>query len=145
MNTTTSRGFIAVVAAPFAAAGIVAAGLGIAAVAHASTAPVVSAKSGMVLSKEFAAEQQEEQGGAADPIDLQRQQEAKQAASPNKQQHSQIMGNLKAEQQEQGALNKVESLENDQPAEPKAHVYAVKAPVHKKLGLMHAGYSQMGG
>ena len=145
MHTTTSRGFMAFVAAPLAAAGIVAAGFGMAAVAHANTAPVVSAKSGMVLSKEFDAQQQEVQGGATQAIDLQMQQEAKQADSPNKQQHWQIMGNLKAEQQEQGALNKVESLENDQPAEPKAHVYAVTAPVHEKKGLMHAGYSQMGG
>ncbi len=36
----------------------------------------------------------------------------------------------------------VEALANVQPAEPKAHVYVLKTPVHKKLGLMRAGFSQ---
>jgi hypothetical protein len=145
MNTTTSRGFIALFAGPIAAAGIVAGGLGVAAVAHASTTPGVTAKSGMVMSKEFVAQQQELQGGAAKPIDLQMQQEAKQPDSPTKQEHSQLKGNLKAEEQKQDAMTAVESQENDQSAEPKAQVYTLKTPVHKKLGMMHAGWSQMGG
>src|SRR6476646_1944836 len=107
MNTTTSRGFIALFAGPVAAAGIVAGGLGVAAVAHASTTPGVTAKSGMVLSKEFIAQQQE---------------------------HPQLMENLKAEEQKQDAMTAVESQENDQSAEPKAHVYTLKTSVHKKLG-----------
>lgn len=37
----------------------------------------------------------------------------------------------------------VRSLENDQTPEPKAQVYTVKNPVHKHLGLMKAGWSQM--
>ena len=142
MNKTTSRGFIALFAAPVAAAGIVAGGLGVAAVAHASTTPGVTAKSGMVLSKEFVAQQQ---GGAAKPIDLQMQQEAQQPDSPTKQERSQLMGNLKAEEQKQDAMTAVESQENDQSAEPKAHVYTLKTPVNKKLGMMHVGWSQMGG
>ena len=145
MNTTTSRGFMALLAGPGAAAGIVAGALGVAAVAHASTTPSVSAKSGMVLSKEFVAQQQEQQGGAARPIDLQMQQEAKQPDSPTQQEHSQLMGNLKAEEQKQGAMTAVESQENDQTVEPKAHLYTLKAPVNKKLGMMHIGWSQMGG
>ncbi len=36
----------------------------------------------------------------------------------------------------------VEALANVQPAEPEAHVYVLKTPVHKKLGLMRAGFSQ---
>jgi hypothetical protein len=145
MNTTTSRGFIAILAGPVAAAGIMAGGLGLAAIAHASTTPGVSAKSGMVMSKEFVAQQQEEQGGAAKPIDLQTQQEAKQVDSPAQQEHSQLMGNLKAEEQKQDAMTTVESQENDQTAEPKAKVYTLKTPVNHKLGMMHIGWSQMGG
>jgi hypothetical protein len=145
MNTTTSRGFIAIFAGPVAAAGIMAGGLGLAAIAHASTTPSVSAKSGMVMSKEFVAQQQEEQGGAAKPIDLQIQQEAKQVDSPTQQEHSQLMGNLKAEEQKQDAMTSVESQENDQTPEPKANVYTLKTPVHQKLGMMHIGWSQMGG
>jgi hypothetical protein len=145
MDTTTSRGLIAMIATPVAAAGIVAGGLGMAAIANASTSPDMTSKSGMALSKEFLAQQTQEQGGAAEAIDLQVQQEAKQPDSPNKQQRSQIMGNLKAEQTERSALDTVESLENDQPAEPKADVFTLETPVRKKMGLMHAGYSQMGG
>jgi hypothetical protein len=145
MNTTTSRGFIALFAGPVAAAGIVAGALGVAAVAHASSTPGVSAKSGMVLSKEFVAQQQDQQGGAAKPIDLQIQQEAKQVDSPTKQEHSQLMGNLKTEEQKQGAMTAVESQENDQTVEPKANLYTLKTPVNTKLGMMNAGWSQMGG
>jgi len=119
--------------------------LGVAAVAHASSTPGVSAKSGMVLSKEFVAQQQDQQGGAAKPIDLQIQQEAKQVDSPTKQEHSQLMGNLKTEEQKQGAMTAVESQENDQTVEPKANLYTLKTPVNTKLGMMNAGWSQMGG
>jgi hypothetical protein len=145
MFTTAFRGFVALVAPPIAAAGIMAGGLGVAALAHASTTSGVRATSGMVLSKEFAAQQQEEQGGAPTAIDMQTQQEAKQIDSPNKQERLQLMGNLKAEEEKQNAMTAVESQENDQPAEPKANVYKLKTPVHKKLGMMHAGWSQMGG
>ena len=78
MNTTASRGLVALAAAPLAAACIFANVLGISAVAHASTVvPGVNAHaSGMVLSKEYIAEQKEEHGASAKPIDLQMQQEA---------------------------------------------------------------------
>jgi osmotically-inducible protein OsmY len=142
MFTTTSRGLVAMIAAPVAAAGILAGGLGMAAIASASTVP---AKSGMVLSKEFVAQQMQEQSSAAKPSKAEIQQQPQQLDSPTKQEHSQLMGNLKAEEQKQDAMSAVESQENDQPSEPKAQVYTLKTPVHPKPGMMHAGWSQMGG
>lgn len=142
MNTTTSRGLVAFVAAPVAAAGIIAGALGLSAIAHASTTPAVGPKSGMVVSREFVAQQKQEQNKTAQQMDLQQQEEEAQPDSPAKQEHSELIGNLKAMEVKEVALKTVESLENDQPAEPKAHVYALKSPVHKHLGLMHAGWSQ---
>ena len=144
MNTTTSRGLIGFAAAPVAAAGILASALGLSAVAHASATPGVNTHlSGMVLSREYAAQQKQEHAKAGAPIDLQRQQEGQQSDSPAQQERAEPKLNLKAEERKEGALKTVESLENVQTAEPKAHVYALKTPVHKKLGLMRAGFSQM--
>lgn len=96
----------------------------------------------MVLSREYAAQQKQEHAKAGAPIELQRQREGQQSDSPAKQERSELKLALKAEEQMEGALKTVESLANVQTAVPKAHVYALKTPVHKKLGLMHAGFSQ---
>jgi hypothetical protein len=96
----------------------------------------------MVLSKEYVAQQKQEHAQPGAPIDLQRQKEGQQSDSPAKQERSELKLNLKAEEQKQGALRTVESLENVQTAEPKAHAYTLKTPVHKKPGLMRAGFSQ---
>ena len=84
MNTTASRGLVAIVAAPIAAAGICANVLAVSAVAHASTViPGVNAHaSGMTLSPEYISEQKEEHGASAKPIDLQMQQQASQPTAP---------------------------------------------------------------
>ena len=42
-------------------------------------------------------------------------------------------------------MTAVESQENDQTVEPKANLYTLKTPVNTKLGMMNAGWSQMGG
>ncbi|MGZ6777496.1 MAG: hypothetical protein ACXVGO_00725 [Mycobacterium sp.] len=142
MTTIAFRGLAMLVAAPVAVAGIIAATLGLPAVAHASVTPGVNARtSRMVLSREYVAQQ--EHGAATTPLDKQQQDEEAQADSPAKQEHSELRGDLKAAEVKEGAVKTVESLANVQPAEPKAHVYAVKAPVHKRVGLMHAGFSQV--
>ena len=38
----------------------------------------------------------------------------------------------------------MESLENVQTPEPKSHVYALKNPIRKHLGLLKDGFSQVG-
>jgi hypothetical protein len=145
MNTTASRGLVALAATPIAAAGIFANVLGISAVAHASTVvPGVNAhSSGMVLSKEYISEQKEEHGTSAKPIDLQMQQEAAQPLSPAKQEANELKGNLKAEEVKEVALNTVEQLANVQTPEPKSHAYKLKNPIHKHMGMMKAGFSQV--
>ena len=123
MNTTIPRGLIGVVATPVAAAGIFASALGLSAVAHASAVPGVDThRSGMVLSREYAAQQKQEHAKAGAPIELQRQREGQQSDSPAKQERSELKLDLKAEEQMEGALKTVESLANVQTAEPKAHV-----------------------
>ena len=145
MKTTASRGLVTMAAVPIAAAGIFANVLGISAVAHAATAvPGVNVhSSGMVLSKEYMAEQKEEHGGSATPIDLQMQQEAAQPCSPAKEEANELKGNLKAEEVKEVALTTVEELANVQTPEPKSHAYELKSPIHKHLGMMKAGFSQV--
>jgi hypothetical protein len=144
MSMITFRGVAAMVAAPVAVAAIVAGSVGPAAVAHATVAPGVNSRaSRMALSREFVAQQKQEQRRATTPLDKQRQDEEAQSDSPAKQERSELSGDLKAAEVKEGAVKTVESLANVQPAEPKAHVYAVKAPVHDKVGLMHAGFSQV--
>lgn len=145
MNTTASRGLIALVAAPLIAAGIVTSAVGMSAVARASSVvPGVNTHaSGMVLSKEYIAEQKEEHGASAKPIDLQMQQEAAQPDSPAAQEKNELMGDIKAAEVKEVALNTVESLANVQTPEPKSHAYVLKNPVHKHLGMMKAGFSQV--
>ena len=145
MITTASRGLIALVPARLAAASIFANVLGVSAVAHASTViPGVNAHiSGMVLSKEYIAEQKEEHGASAKPIDLQMQQEGTQPGSPSKQEANELKGDIKAEEVKEVALNTVESLANVQTPEPKSHAYKLKNPIHKHLGMMKAGFSQV--
>jgi len=145
MNTTASRGVIGLVAAPVAAASIFASALVVSAVAHAATAvPGVNTRtSGMVLSKEYTSERKEEHGAPAKAIDLQLQQQAAQPDSPAKQEASELRGDIKAEEVKEDALNKVESLANVQTPEPKSHAYVLKNPVHKHLGMMKAGFSQV--
>ncbi|HKV17865.1 MAG TPA: hypothetical protein VJR50_02455 [Mycobacterium sp.] len=144
MNTIRSRGVLAAVAAPVAAAGLLAGTLGISAVANASSViPGVNTRtSGMVLSKEYISMQKEEHGAAAKPVDLQMQQEASQPDSPAAQEANEVKGNLMAEEVKAAALAKVESLANVQTPEPKSHAYVLKNPVRKHLGMMKAGFSQ---
>lgn len=144
MTTFAFRGLAAMVAAPVAVAGIVAGTVGSAAVAHAGVASGVNTRtSRMVLSHEYVAQRKQEQGTATTPLDEQQQDEEAQSDSPAEQEHSELMGDLKAAEVTEGAVKTVESLANVQPAQPKAHVYAVKAPVHNKVSLMHAGFSQV--
>ncbi len=102
-----------------------------------------TATSRMVLSKEYTAQQKEEHAKAGAPIDQQRQREGQQPDSPAEQERSELRSDLMAAEVKEVALKTVESLENDQTPEPKAHVYALKKPIHKHLGLMKAGWSQM--
>lgn len=145
MNITASRGLIALVAAPLVAAGIVTSAMEMSAVAHAAgVVPGVNTHaSGMVLSKEYIAEQKEEHGASAKPIDLQMQQDAAQPGSPTKQEANELKGDIRAEEVKEVALNTVEQLANVQTPEPKSHAYVLKNPVHKHLGMMKAGFSQV--
>jgi hypothetical protein len=144
MNTKKSRGLIAFVVAPVTAAGLIAGALGFADVAYASVTSGVDAhKSGMTLSKEYIAERKEEHGASADPIDLQMQQEGAQPGSPSKQEANGLKGDIKAGEVKEVALNTVESLANVQTPEPKSHAYTLKNPIHKHLGMMKAGFSQV--
>jgi hypothetical protein len=145
MNTTAPRGLVALAAAPIAVAGIFANMVGMAAVANASTVvPGVNThSSGMVLSKEYTAEQKEEHGASAKPIDLQMQQEAAQTCSPAKQEANELKGDIKAEEVKEVALKTVEQLANVQTPEPKSHAYKLKNPIHKHMGMMKAGFSQV--
>lgn len=145
MNTTASRGVIALLATPLVAAGILTSAVEMSAVAHAATAVSgVNAKaSGMVLSKEFTSQQKQEKGGAAKPIDLQMQQEATQPDSPAKQEANELKGDIKAEEVKEVALNTVESLANVQTPEPKSHPYRLKNSISKHRGMMKAGFSQV--
>jgi hypothetical protein len=146
MNTNTSRGLIGFVAAPVTAAAVMAGAVGFASVAHAGVTPGVNVHaSRMMLSRESLAQQKQVHGKSAAALDQQRQQEEKQSDSPAKQEASELNGDLKAEQVKQTALKTVESLANVQPAEPKAHTYALKTPIHKPVSLMRAGFSQMAG
>ncbi len=146
MNTTASRGLIALVATPLVAAGLLTSAVEMSAVAHAATAvPGVNTRmSGMVLSKEYITEQKEEHGASAKPIDLQMQQQAGQTDSPAKQEANELKGDIKAEEVKEDALNKVESLANVQTPQPKAHAYQLKNRIHKHIGMMKAGFSQVG-
>lgn len=144
MKVNTSRGLIGFVAGPVTAAGLIAGALGFADVAHASVTPGVNAHaSGMTLSHEYVAQQKQLHGAAVKPIDLQMQQEAAQPDSPAKQEASELKGDIKAEEVKEVALNKVESLANVQTPEPKSHAYKLKNPIHKHLGMMKAGFSQV--
>jgi hypothetical protein len=145
MNTSASGGLAALAATPIVAAGLFANMLGLSAVAHASTVvPGVNAhSSGMVLSKEYISGQKDEHGASAKPIDLQMQQEAAQPLSPAKQEANELKGNIKAEEVKEVALNTVEQLANVQTPEPKSHAYKLKNPIHKHMGMMKAGFSQV--
>jgi hypothetical protein len=144
MNTNTSRGLIGFVAAPVTAAAVMAGALGFASVAHAGVTPGVNEHaSRMMLSGEYITARKEEHGGSADPIDLQMQQEGAQPGSPSKQEASQLKGDIKAGEVKEVALNSVESLANIQTPEPKSHAYKLKNPIHKHLGMMKAGFSQV--
>jgi len=145
MRTTASRSRVTLVAAPVAAAGILASTLGVSAVANASSVvPGVNTRtSGMVFSKEYTTQQKEEKGAAIKPIDLQMQQEASQPNSPAAQEANELRGNLMAEEVKEVALKKVESMACVQTPEPKSHAYVLKNPVHKHLGMMKAGFSQV--
>jgi hypothetical protein len=145
MNTTASRGLITLVAAPLAATGIFANVLAASAVAQASTViPGVNAHaSAMTLSKEYISEQKEEHGASAKPIDLQMQQQASQPASPGKQEASELKGDIKAGEVKEVALKTVESMANVQTPEPKSHAYTLKNSIHKHVGMMKAGFSQV--
>jgi hypothetical protein len=127
MNTTASRGLIALVAAPLVAAGIVTSAVEMSAVAHASSVvPGVNSRaSGMALSKEYIAEQKEEHGASAKPIDLQMQQQAAQPDSPATQEAHELKGDIKAAEVKEVALNTVESLANVQTPEPKSHAFVL--------------------
>jgi hypothetical protein len=144
MNTNTSRGLIGFVAAPVTAAALIASALGFASVARAGVTPGVDAhKSGMTLSKAYIAERKEEHGASPNPIDLQMQQEGAQPGSPSKQEANDLKGDIKSGEVKEVALNTVESLANVQTPEPKSHVYKLKNPIHKHLGMMKAGFSQV--
>ncbi len=97
----------------------------------------------MTLSQEYVAQQKQLHGAAVKPIDLQMQQEAAQPDSPAKQEASELKGDIKAEEVKEVALNTVESLANVQTPEPKSHAYKLKNPIHKHLGMMKAGFSQV--
>ena len=71
------------------------------------------------------------------------QQEAAQPDSPAKQEANELRGDIKAEEVKEDALTKVESLANVQTPEPKSHAYVLKNPVHKRPGMMKAGFSQV--
>jgi hypothetical protein len=143
MNTRKSRGLFAFVAVPVTAAGLIAGALGFADVAYASVTPGVDAqKSGMMLSKEYIAEQKGGHGASAQPIDLQMRQEGAQPGSPSHQEANELKGDIKAEEVKSIALNTVESMANVQTPQPKSHAYTLKNPIHKHLGMMKAGFSQ---
>ncbi len=143
MTIITIRGLTAIVAAPVAAGGILAGALGLPAIAQASVTPGVNLHtSGMTLSKGFQAQQKEEHKTSSSPIDAQTQQEEHQSDSPAKQERFELKGDLTAEEVKQAALKTVESQENDQTPEPKAHVYELKNPIRKHLGLLKDGWSQ---
>jgi hypothetical protein len=146
MNTNRSRRMTAVVATPVAAATIFAATLGVPVAANASSVVpgVDTHTSGMVLSKEYTAMESQEQGNGATPIDLQTKQETPtQTDSPAAQEANALRGDLKADEEKEGALKTVESLANVQTPEPKSHAYVLKNPIRKHLGMMKAGFSQM--
>jgi hypothetical protein len=145
MNTTAWRGRIGLIVAPVAAAGIFASTLGVSAAANAaSVIPGVNTQtSGMHLSQEYTTAQKEEHGAAIKPIDLQMQQQASQPDSPAAQEANELRGNPMAEEVKEAALKKVESLACVQTPEPKSHAYVLKNPVHKHLGMMKAGFSQV--
>jgi hypothetical protein len=143
MNTIASKGIVALASVPVAAAGVVAGIFALPDVAHASVAAGVNTRTaGMVLSKEYTAQQKEERGAPSSAMDLQTQQEEAEPDSPAKQERTELKGDMKAAEVKEGALKTVESQENEQTPEPKAHVYTLKTPVDKKLGLMHGGWSQ---
>lgn len=144
MYTITPRGLIGLVITPIAAAGIMASALGVSAVAHASVIPGVDThKSGMVLSREYLAQQKQEHAKAASAMDKQERQEERQTDSPAEQERNEIKGNLKAEEVKEAALKTVEELQNAQPQQPKAHAYKLKNPIRMAPGLMRAGWSQV--
>jgi hypothetical protein len=144
MNTNTSRGLIGFVAAPVTAAALIASALGFASVARAGVTPGVNVHaSGMTLSKAYIAERKEEHGASPNPIDLQMQQEGAQPGSPSKQEANDLKGDIKSGEVKEVALNTVESLANVQTPEPKSHAYKLKNPIHKHLGMMKAGFSQV--
>ena len=99
--------------------------------------------SGMTLSPEYVSDQKEEHGASAKPIDLPMQQQASQPDSPAKQEANELKGDIKGGEVKEDALKTVESLANVQTSEPKSHAYALKNPIHKHLGMMKAGFSQV--
>lgn len=145
MNTSASRGLIALVAAPLIAATVMTSAVQLSAIAHAANvvAGVNTRTSGMVLSKEYISMQKQEKGAAAKPIDLQMQQQDAQPDSPAKQEANELKGNIKAGEVKEVALNTVESLANVQTPEPKSHPYTLKNPIRKHRGMMKAGFSQV--
>jgi hypothetical protein len=144
MDINTSRGLVAFVATPVTAAGLFAGALGFANVAHAGVTPGVNVRaSGMTLSREYLAQQKEEHGKTATPMEQQSEQQNKQPDSPGEQEASELKGDIKTEEVKGVALHTVESLANVQTPEPKSHVYELKNPIHKHLGMMKAGFSQV--
>ena len=144
MNINTSRGLIGFVAAPVTAAGLVAGALGIRGCRPCqrhTRRQCARVRDDAVAGVRCAAEGVH--GAAVKPIDLQMQQEAAQPDSPAKQEASELKGDIKAEEVKEVALNTVESLANVQTPEPKSHEYKLKNPIHKHLGMMKAGFSQV--
>ena len=145
MNTTASRGLVALAAAPIAAAGIFANVLVYppSPTRRRSSRGSMCTVPGWCCPRSTSREQKEEHGGSATPIDLQMQQEAAQPCSPAKEEANELKGNLKAEEVKEVALTTVEELANVQTPEPKSHAYELKNPIHKHLGMMKAGFSQV--
>lgn len=126
------------------AIGVVTAVPGMVAVAHASTTTnPIPHTSGMVLSREFTEQKAQLDHKAVRPIDQQVNQLELQPDSPAQQVKSELMGNIKAEQQDVAVMQTLNSLRNTQTMEPKAQVYALKSPVREHLGMMESGWSEV--
>jgi hypothetical protein len=72
-----------------------------------------------------------------------RPQACAQTCSPAKQEANELKGDIKAEEVKEVALKTVEQLANVQTSEPKSHAYKLKHPIHKHMGMMKAGFSQV--
>ena len=142
MTTPPPRRLVGL-AAGLLAIGVVAAVPCMVAVAHASTTtnPIPHA-SGMVLSQDFTSQKAQLDHKAVRPIDQQVSQLELQLGSPQQQMKSELMGNIKAEQQDEAVMQTLNSLRNTHTMEPKAQVYTLKSPVREHLAMMESGWSQ---